>query len=145
MSKENKSVARSTIIAKLRQIEALAQQCIVDFEAQPHRESKRTRPSLQGATPTKLDFDANERNFVRTHGVRLSGSKKFVLLTAYVAKGAPGKEVQLKNIEGMWNRMTGILGGEFNRKYSNDAKERGWVDTKKKGAYILRPTWREIL
>ena len=35
--------------------------------------------------------------------------------------------------------------GTFNSFFTNDAKENGWVDTKKKGIYILTPAWKEAL
>jgi hypothetical protein len=79
------------------------------------------------------------------HAQEMTGGQKFALLLAQLANGEPNKEVQLKDIEDKWNRMTALLGGKFNRKYSNVAKERGWADTKKLGVYVLCPSWREIL
>jgi hypothetical protein len=65
-------------------------------------------------------------------------------LLAYLAKGDVKAEIKLKDIESTWNRITSLL-GDFNRKYSNDAKEHGLVNTKKHGIYVLRPQWRDIL
>lgn len=98
----------------------------------------------KSATSRALDFDAPMRAFVKAHAQRLSGPKKFVLLTAYLAKGKEGKEVKLQMVERHWNRMTApaLMGGEFNRKYSAMARENGWVDTRKPGIYVLRPSWR---
>jgi hypothetical protein len=88
-----------------------------------------------------LDFGVNERAFVKTHARQLSEPKKFVLLLAYLAKGQAGKDVQLKDIENHWNKMTApnLLDGNFNRFYTSSAKENGWVNTKKQSAYFLRP------
>jgi hypothetical protein len=146
MSKEGKVTSEAAIVTKLRQAAVLIQECI--DEAVKHRPTKGGKAQsrvITHSTSPKLDFETNERNFVRTHGVRLAGSRKFVLLLAYLAKGELSRETRLKTVEKMWNRMTALLGGEFNRKYSNEAREKGWVDTKKRGLYVLRPTWREIL
>jgi hypothetical protein len=98
-------------------------------------------------THRDLDFEVHERVFIKRHARQLSGPEKFVLLLAYLAKGQAGKEVQLKDIENHWNKMTApnLLDGNFNRFYTSCAKENGWVNTKKQGVYILRPQWRDIL
>lgn len=44
----------------------------------------------------QLDFTKPERAFIKTYARKLNGQKKFVLLLAYLAKGALKKEVQLK-------------------------------------------------
>jgi hypothetical protein len=66
---------------------------------------------------------------------------------AYVSKGKVGTEVPLNVIEQHWNKMTSssLLDGRFNRFYSNSAKENGWVNSAKKGFYVLRPSWADIL
>ena len=60
----------------------------------------------------------------------LSGPKKFVLLVAFLAKGRTGisgKNSKKWKIAG--RTMTGLLGGKFNRFYSNSAKDNGWEPT----------------
>jgi len=37
-----------------------------------------------------------------------------------------------------------LLGGKFNRFYTNVAKESGWVNTPSKGSYTLRSSWMEV-
>ena len=96
-------------------------------------------------TPAKLDFGKSERAFVKTYAKGLSGTRKFVLLAAYVAKGQVGKEVELSDVHKRWNRMTALLGGKFNRFFSNTAKDDGWVDTRKKGTYVLTSSWKEAI
>ena len=98
--------------------------------------------TVLNAAPIKLDFTKPERAFVKTHAKGLSGSRKFVLLLAYLAKGVPNKEVPLNDVKKVWNRMTARL-GKFNPFYTNEAKENGWVHTMKKGGYVLTTTWRE--
>ena len=102
------------------------------------------RTAVRSAT-TPLDFSVNERAFVKAHGRGLSGQKKFVLLVAYLAHGQVGKEVQLGDVQKQWNKMTRLLGGRFNRFYSNTAKDNGWVDTRKKGVYVLTQSWKQAL
>jgi len=95
------------------------------------------------STHDKFDFSKPERAFFKTHARNLSGPKKFVLMLAYLAKGLTGTEVALRDIEKHWNKMTSHLGVKFNRFYSTSAKDNGWVDTPKTGAYVLCPSWRE--
>lgn len=147
MSKGNRRSSRPAILENLRRVETIVRYCIDEIEgyANTPQRSASTKGKKRAVAKPKVDFESNERHFVRTHAVSLSGRKKFALLTAFLAKGEVGKEVPLKDIEAMWSRMTAPLGGPFNRKYSNDAKESGWVDTKKKGLYSLRPKWQDIL
>jgi len=97
------------------------------------------------AAPVRLDFTRPERAFIKTYARALSGPRKFVLLVAYLAKGQVGKEVQLNEVHKHWNKMTALLEGKFNRFYSNTAKDDGWVDTKKKGVYVLTASWKEAV
>ena len=56
-----------------------------------------------------------------------------------------GKEVELKEIEKKWNSMTSLMDRmEFNRFFSSQAKDRDWVESKKRGFYRLRPSWKGI-
>jgi len=55
------------------------------------------------------------------------------------------KEVELKEIEKKWNSMTSLMDRmEFNRFFSSQAKDRDWVESKKRGFYRLRPSWKGI-
>lgn len=149
MSKESKTDNRDALLTKLQRARTVLDECIASLEGRsatkPRGVSARPAPSHKLA-PTKLDFDAHERAFIKAHAWQLSGPRKFVLLLAYMTKGQAGKEVQLKDIEKHWNKMTApnLLDGNFNRFYTNSAKESGWVNTKKQGIYFLRPQWRDI-
>ncbi len=146
MSTENK-IHENGLLAKLHHARALMDACIAELSAKRPRQSPKTpRPSSprKAVGQRDFDFDANERNFIKDHAKGLSGGKKFALILAYLAKGEVTKEIQLKEIDAAWNRMTAIL-GDFNRKYSSDAKEQGLVNTRKHGIYVLRPQWREIV
>ena len=124
-----------------------------EVELKPVRSSQQVRrknakSSPAASTPSeathgKFDFGKPERAFFKTHARNLSGPKKFVLMLAYLAKGVTGKEVALRDIEKHWNKMTSHLSVKFNRFYSTSAKDSGWVDSPKTGAYVLCPSWRE--
>jgi len=93
-----------------------------------------------------FNFEMNERAFIRQHAKGLSGPKKFVLLLAYIVKGEVGKEISLSEIKERWNKMTtkSLMGYDFNLYYSNEAKNQGWVDSKKYGFYCLTSKWIEV-
>ena len=105
----------------------------------------RIEPRYRVSRP--LDFGMQERAFIKRNAAGLSGPKKFVLLVAYLAKGNLGREVLLKDVAQHWNRMTApsLLGGKFNRFYSNSSRENDWVETKKPGVYSLRPSWHAAI
>lgn len=110
---------------------------------------KQVKPAIKvkaarTTAPAKLNFAMNPRAFVKAYARNLSGPRKFVLLVAYLTKGALNKEILLSEVKKEWNRMTSRL-GTFNPFYTNEAKENGWVDTKKKGGYALTASWTEIL
>ena len=92
----------------------------------------------------RLKFDMPIRPFIKNSAKRMSGQKKFTLLTAYLAAGDVKKIVKLSEIERHWNKMTALLGGAFNRFYSQQAKDNDWVESKSKGTYNLRPNWVKI-
>lgn len=149
MSKENRN--NSSLAKKLQHARSLVDECIAEIQGQPLHKTARTlahAPRQKSApAPRHLDFEAHERAFVKAHARALSGPKKFVLLVAYLAKGKVGTEVDLKDVERRWNKMTApsLLDGKFNGFYTSAAKEQGWVSTKKQGVYFLRPQWRDIL
>ncbi len=95
-----------------------------------------------------LDWSLNERAFVSKYvGGLASGTEKFVLLLAYLAKGNEQTKVSIKNIQKLWGKMTAssLLGMKYNGKYSTEAKTRGWVNAPEKGMYELAYGWEEIL
>jgi hypothetical protein len=74
----------------------------------------------------------------------MSGPQRFALLVAYSSKADNHKQVPLVDVERQWNRMKPLLGGKFNSAYPNRAKENEWVDSPKRGIYVLLPRWKGI-
>lgn len=116
-----------------------------DAQSQPTKAPRNTQLARE-KLPSQLDFDLPDRAFIKRYVKGLSGPKKFVLLLAFMTRGATGKDVQLSELERRWNRMTSsaLLGYRFNRFYPITAREHGWVNVKKKGVYTLRSTWKGI-
>ncbi len=93
-----------------------------------------------------IDFSLNERFFVKRYIVGKSGPKRFTLLLAYLSKGGVNKNIELSEIKKHWNKMTAkTLLGKFNMFYPNDAKTRGWIDSKEYGTYNLTNEWKNVL
>jgi hypothetical protein len=80
-----------------------------------------------------------------SHGKGMSGSQRFALLLARLAKGQVTQEISIEQIASAWNRMKSVMGGAYNAAYTTRAKEKGWVDSPKKGVYVLTDSWKEIL
>jgi hypothetical protein len=79
-----------------------------------------------------IDFLLNERAFVNRYATDKSGPKKFTLLLAFLVKGKNDKNMELSEVKKHWNKMSAKnLLGKFNMFYPNEAKTRGWVDSKK--------------
>jgi hypothetical protein len=117
-------------------------------ETELARASKKSRKRAAKAEPspahTPVSFSSPIRAFMKKNSRAMGGPQKFALLLAYLAKGDGHKQVQLHEIQKQWNKMKGILGGEFNRAHSVRAKDHEWVDSPKQGAYVLLPGWKGI-
>jgi len=97
-------------------------------------------------TGQDIDFSLNERTFVKRYVVGKSGPKRFTLLLAYLSRGEVNKNIELSEIKKHWNKMSAkTLLGKFNMFYPNDAKTRGWVDSKEYGSYNLTNEWKNTL
>jgi len=110
-----------------------------------------TEKNINTVTPKKtlgldVDFSLNERAFVKRYVVDKSGPKRFTLLLAYLSKGLVSKNIELSEIKKHWNKMTAkTLLGKFNMFYPNDAKTRGWIDSREYGNYNLTNEWKNVL
>ncbi len=87
-------------------------------------------------------FSLNPRAFMNRYGRRGTGAQKFTLLLARLAKGDLSKEVTFDTIKGQWEKMKSLI-GKFNPSYSIRAKDKGWVDTRKAGVYVLTQSWKD--
>jgi hypothetical protein len=96
------------------------------------------------ANTTAVGFSSPIRAFMKKNSRGMGGPQKFALLLAYLVKGDGHKQVRLYEIQKQWNKMKGIVGGEFNRAHSVRAKDHEWVDSPKQGAYVLLPGWKGI-
>lgn len=93
-----------------------------------------------------IDFSINERAFVKRYATDKSGPKRFTLLLAYLVKGEVDKNFDLSDIKNHWGKMSAKnMLGKFNMFYSNDAKNRGWIDSKEYGKYNLTKEWENVL
>ena len=102
-------------------------------------------PKLPAPVRAALDFSLPAPAFVKRHGKGLGGPQKFVVLLARLSGGKTGVAVSRKELEKVWNRMTGLMGGKFHPMYAARATENGWVDAPKTGHYALRSSWADAL
>ena len=125
------------IIARLEKLE----KAVFESDMKEKKISAKT-----SSIKTDIDFSINERAFVKRYATNKSGPKKFTLLLAYLAKGEIDKNIELSEIKKHWGKMTSkTLLGKFNMFYPNDAKNRGWVDSKEYGKYNLTNEWKNVL
>ena len=145
MSKGNKKLA-SDLIGKLTEARMLIDEAIAQAGSGRNRPTSGSSKRTATAGTPHLDFEKPVRAFIKAHANNLSGTKKFVLLVARLAQGDLRKEVSLQEVQKQWKRMTSksLLGMDFNTFYSTEAREKDWVDSKKKGLYNLRPSWKDI-
>jgi len=108
------------------------------------KQSKHGVRATSAVHKAPLNFVTPIRAFVKLHARNLTGSQKFALLVAYLAKGDGQKEIQMTDVENHWNRMKPLLGGKFNLAYTTRAKDDGWVDSPKRGIYKILPDWKRI-
>lgn len=147
MSRENRPA--SDLIGKLTQARILIDEALA--QAENSRRKKQDSASSTGMVhaargASDLDFDKPVRAFMKAYAKNLSGTKKFVLLVARLAKGDSKTDISMEDLQKQWRRMSSksVLGMDFNSFYSTEAREKDWVDSKKKGLYNLRPSWKDI-
>lgn len=134
------------LVDKLNRIKLLADECLRDLAVSQRQHRGTPLPVIKVArTSVVPDFSLPLRPFIKKYVAGLSGPKKFTLLTARLVEGDTNKEISLVEVEKAWNSMTALMGMKFNRFFSQQAKDNDWVETKKKGAYKLRPSWAEAL
>ena len=92
-----------------------------------------------------LDYTLNPRAFMKNYGGGASGSQKFTLLAARLAKGDQGADVEGKLLTAEWNRMKQIMGGPYNGAYATRSKDQGWIDSPSKGHFKLGVNWKDAI
>jgi len=109
--------------------------------------SEKSKKKLSKVSARNIDFSINERVFVKRYIVGKSGPKKFTLLLAYLVKGEADKSFKLSDIRKRWEKKLSAKNmlGKFNMFYPNDAKTRGWIDSKEYGKYNLTNEWENVL
>jgi hypothetical protein len=135
----------SVLILKLDQAKRLVDECLNSLRDGGAIQPERTAATpASSPSPVDIDFSTPARPFMKAF-VALSGAKKFVLLLAWMAKGDLEKEIALSEIESLWDSMSGMLNLKFNRKFTSDAKDANWAESRKVGFYSLRPNWKQVL
>ena len=136
------------LISSLQQIQALTEECIAGLGDTAESKAGRRKVPAAPALTTKalrIDFDMPTRPFIKKYAKGMSGPQRFTLLLAGLVNGDLKKEVQLKEIHKTWNAMTALMDKmKFNRFFTSQAKDRDWVESKQRGFYSLRPSWKEI-
>lgn len=138
-------VNREKLISKLKELRTIAEECLTLVAGETETPLADGQVTMAGKQREGLDFGKPIRPFMKSYSKNLSGSKKFVLLVAWLARGDLKKQIALSEVKKRWSQMTAILEMEFNLFFTGDAKDRDWVETKSKGLYSLRPGWRDIL
>jgi hypothetical protein len=133
------------LIDQLKKAQKILLSCIGELKNKDEF-FKPSSKKTEGGITSEIKFNLTERNFVKTYVKGMSGSKKFTLLLAYLAKGKINSDTELGIISTKWDKMKSkdLLGVPFNRKYPTEAKTAGWVDSVKKGTYRLCSSWMEI-
>jgi len=141
---------KEKLIQSLKQIRSLVEDSLLELSAIHKTDISEKKIQQSKYFSGEIDFDMNERAFIKKYGKGMSGPKKFVLILAYLVKGEVGKEKSIKEIRKHWSKMTSLLKnrrgekGEFNTYYSTTAKDNNWVDSKKYGFWFLTEDWKKI-
>jgi hypothetical protein len=139
---------KAKLISSLQQIKALADECLACLgnSTKPKRTMKQPPALSRAHRSLSLDLTKPIRPFIKRYAKGMSGPKKFVLLLSRLAGGDAKKEVAIEEIQKHWNKMKAksLLGLDFNNFYPANAKDNDWVESKKRGFYNLRPSWKDI-
>lgn len=138
-------MGKDKLIQKLNQAHIIIAECLADLEEKEVVKSIKGDPKAREDSGTEVDFSKPFRPFVKKYTKGKSGPKKFVLLVAYLTKGNMLQSTSLNDVETQWKKMKSLLGSDFNRFYSSQAKNQDWVDSPRQGFYVLRPNWKNVL
>jgi hypothetical protein len=117
--------------------------------AKPIRRKKAAKPAPPaGATkatpePSASDLKLPARAFFNRFATKTTAAGKFALVVAQITQGSTGKDVDAGEIERVWNQNHGVLGGPYQSMYGTRAKEKGWVNSTKRGVFFLMDGWQK--
>ncbi len=94
---------------------------------------------------TAVDLRLPVRAFMSRYARGRTGPQAFALLLARLAEGEIGHEVSVESIRSEWNRTRGIVGSEYATMYATRAKDNAWVDSPRRGVFVLLPDWPAAL
>ncbi len=98
-------------------------------------------PAVAG--PTAADLKVPARAFLSKFASKATAAGKFALVVAQIAQGAIGKDVTASDVEKVWRQNSGVLGGPYQTVYGTRSKEKGWVNSTKRGVFVLMDGWQE--
>ena len=105
---------------------------------------EKPEPPIEKRSRAAPDFGLSIAALMNRYAKGGSGAQKFAILLARITKGDTKVQIESKEIERQWNRMTRHL-GDFNGAHGTRAKDAGWVDTPKRGSYVLLSDWKNAL
>ena len=110
------------------------------------RRAATSSPATAPSAPrSALNYSLPVRAFMNRYAKGRSGAEAFTLLVARLAGGRTEQQVQLEQVTEEWNRISGVLGGQYRTMYATRAKDKAWVDSPARGVYVLLPDWTEVL
>lgn len=114
-------------------------------EAGPvHKKEVRAAATLQvGPGLITSDLKLPARAFFRKFANKATAAGRFALVVAHIVQGTTEKEVDVGEIEKVWNQNSGVLGGAYQAMYGTRSKEKGWVNSTKRGVFVLMDGWQK--
>jgi hypothetical protein len=92
-----------------------------------------------------FNFSLPTRAFMKRYAEQLSGPKKLTLLIAHMAQGKTEPAVPRADVERLWKKMSGLLGGAYNAAYDTRARDNGWISSPKAGTFKLLDGWANAI
>ena len=138
-------MATTNLLRLLQELRTLIDEAIGELQESPSSKSRPVPHRVMRQHVSHIAFDLNALAFMNKYARGLSGAQKFTLLISWLSKGSSKAEISIQDAVKQWNRMRTVVGGEFNRVSANRAKAEGWVDSPKRGIYVLSESWQECL
>ena len=104
---------------------------------------RQKRPTARATGPVASDLKLPVRAFLKTFASESTAAGKFALILAQLTQGATGKEIDVGDIEKLWRQNSGVLGGPYQPVYGTRSKEKGWVNSPRRGVFVLMDGWQK--